>query len=260
MTAPRLGQLGTWLAGSILALCASGTAAQQAPLTLRDAWLSLDTPPPSPAYTFYQRRGDNAELPQRLTRLVAELKVIGQEMSLAPDDTMPGLISWHDQALTLAATPHQSRSLGRADLATLVARPRLNPPLASLDKAGFCRTPDWVELWHPAGVTRVAYRPGLALDDALAEVGLASGAARATIGDHVTWVSPMGDLHRVVVQAFNHQSLSLPPGSRIVVPITHASPSARWVNTHLPALLTTRLPGDDCQYLITDSPTTADPS
>ncbi|RAR61408.1 hypothetical protein BCL93_1055 [Onishia taeanensis] len=260
MTAPRLARLGTWLTGSILALCASGAAAQAAPQTLRDVWLSLDTPPPSPAYTFYQRRADGVELPQRLTRLAAELETISQEMTLAPGNAMPGIISWHDHALTLAATPHQSRSLGRADLATLVARPRLNPSLASLDKAGFCSIPDWVELWHPAGVTRVAYRPGLMLDDALAEVGLASDASRATITDKVIWISPMGDLRRVGVQAYNHQSLSLPPGSRVVVPISHDSPSARWVNTHLPDLLATRLPGDDCHYLITDSPTTADPS
>ncbi|WP_136254415.1 hypothetical protein [Onishia niordana] len=260
ISASRPRRVSTWLAGSILVLITAEAVAQPAPQTLRDAWLALDSASPSPAYTFYRYKDDGTGRHQELKRLAAELKTIGQEMALDATHAMPGLMQWHERALAFAATSKQSRSLGRADLATLVARPRLNPTLSSLANAGFCSVPDWVEVWHPAGVTEVAYQPGLTLDATLAHVGLAKGSSRAEIGDNVAWISPMGDIRRVGIQAFNDQSLTLPPGSRIVVPMTHDSPSARWVNEQLPKLLATRLPGDDCHYLTTDSPTTADPS
>jgi hypothetical protein len=234
--------------GLLVGVLGGAVPASAAEPTLRDAWLSQPLPD-TPGLAVMLRRDDQQVLVQRAARLEAELASVALQQRLAgAAERAEGLGAWQAQLAAYRQQPEQARTPGRADLAHWVAHPRLTPRLGSLASFGHCPHPAWVEVWHPAGVTRLPYRPGLQLTEALADAGEALGRPQPPrrLGDYAWLITPLGETHRTGIAAWNHQPTPVAPGSRVLVALADDSPSADWLNQALPAFLATRLPGDDC--------------
>jgi hypothetical protein len=169
-----------------------------------------------------------------------------------------GLKRW--QAALRELSDGRVRTPGRFDLPWLGANLRQVPPLAAIAHWGFCAVPEWVEVWSLDGVSRVPWSAELHLADIYR--ALSSTARQA---DYAALIVPSGEVLRRGVAAWNRQTTPLAPGSRVVFELpgrqglrgalsfpstSVAFPGTRvesdLVNRLLPALLTTRLPGDDC--------------
>ena len=215
--------------------------------SLRDAWLREPEQPPAPGYAFMLRKQDVDQQQFSTRRLLAELEALKVTPAFLDHATVlqaAGLEAWHAQ-LDAYAGARLSRTPGRADPASLVARPRHNPAAATLAHFGHCQPPTWVEVWHAHGVSRLPHQPGMTLSDALEEVK--DGLPDLSIAPDTAWrVSPLGRVNSIGIAAFNHQRVELTPGSRIVLPLPPVSIGARWINRSLPRFLATRLPGNDC--------------
>ncbi|WP_192034479.1 capsule biosynthesis GfcC family protein [Halomonas sp. YLGW01] len=215
--------------------------------TLRDAWLKEPEQPPAPGYAFMLRQEDRQ--PQQFTarRLLAELDALRSApkfLDHAETYEVAGLEVWHGQ-LEKYSDGRLARTPGRADPTSLIARPRHNPALATLEHFGHCRPPNWTEVWHAQGVTRLPFQPGMTVPNAIDT--LKDRLPGLSIASDTAWrVSPLGQVNSVGIAAYNHESVELTAGSRVVLPLSSTTIGARWINQTLPRFLATRLPGDDC--------------
>ncbi|MGJ7457505.1 capsule biosynthesis GfcC family protein [Halomonas sp. RA08-2] len=224
--------------------------------TLTAAWLAWQQANPAAVpwqHAFALRQDTAAGLTERRRRLIAELDTLRVSARVAGDAARAGgLATWRD---TLAEWQDEAaRTPGRMDLPWLGANLRHDPPLAKLVHFGVCERPGWVEVWSLDGVTRFDWVPDLTLEAALA--ALSPAAARDA--DHAVVISPDGALTHRGVAAWNHQPTRLVPGSRVLLllpveqglraasPFPGTTQEAALINTRLPALIATRLPGDAC--------------
>ncbi len=218
------------------------------------------------SHAFALRRDEAAGLAQARQRLIEELQTLHISARAAGQPAVAeGLGRW--QAALRGLDDARARTPGRFDLPWLGANLREVPPLSAIAHWGFCTVPDWVEVWSLDGVSRVPWSAELQLVDVYRE--LSSTARQA---DHAALIVPSGKVRRRGVAAWNRQATPLAPGSRVMFelpgrqglrgalpfpntsmafPSTSAAfPGTRvesdLVNRLLPALLTTRLPGDDC--------------
>ncbi|MBZ9538029.1 hypothetical protein KGQ90_03605 [Modicisalibacter tunisiensis] len=204
-----------------------------------DAWLQVEAlTEPDWSYTFVQGTQANSSMPSA-PRLIAELDAVATlARARSRTSLAAGLHRWQAQLDALTA----SRLPGRAEPAWLMTHPRHVPRIAGLSGLGWCRVPDWVEAWTPAGVARLAWHPGMNTDRLMAALPAAS--TRYLDRAHV--VTPLGEILPLGVAAWNHESLPLAPGSRVVFLLPVETPSAAWLDSAMPRFLSTRLPGDDC--------------
>lgn len=246
--------------GLPLAAPALGQADTASP-TLRDAWLRLEQQPPA-GYAFMRRQADVVTQERQGRELEAELALVASWAAAQGNLTWAhALGAWRQRIATYLQQPDQARTPGRADLTALVARPRHNPPLASLASYGACQPPAWVEVWHGGGVTRLAYRPHLTVSRALEE---ASDGEASRQSDTAWRITPLGQVDEIGIAAWNHQKVEVTPGSRIVqrlpLPLDGftqdaSALGAAWIDTTLPHYLATRLPGDACTLHAPTQPT-----
>ncbi|MCL7939474.1 capsule biosynthesis GfcC family protein [Halomonas sp. ATCH28] len=243
--------------GLVLGLSISQANAQTASSsTLADAWLQWQQANPAPVawqYAFALRHDTAADLRNRRRQLIAELRTLTVSSRVAGrSDRVAALTVWRERLASW--DDDQTRTPGRMDLPWLGANLRHNPPLSRIVHLGVCDTPGWVEVWSLDGVTRLDWVPDLTMDDVLD--ALSQEAAQDA--DHAAIVSPNGDITRRGVAAWNHETSPLVPGSRVMLelptrqglraalPFPGTTHEADLINTRLPALLATRLPGDDC--------------
>ncbi|WP_165927542.1 capsule biosynthesis GfcC family protein [Halomonas marinisediminis] len=225
--------------------------------TLIDAWLWWQQAHPGPVawqQAFALRHDTASKLRERRQRMVGELATLAVSARVAGDTKgAAALMTWRRE---LAEWPLvEARTPGRMDLPWLGAHLRDNPPLSHIAQLGVCERPQWVELWSRDGVTRIDWVPELTLLSAIK----ALSPTAADHVDHAALITPMGQIHRRGVAAWNHQATPLVPGSRVVLelptrqglrgalPFPGTTHEADLINTHLPELLASRLPGDDCR-------------
>ncbi|MDZ7852536.1 MAG: capsule biosynthesis GfcC family protein [Halomonas sp.] len=242
---------------SVLTTLAALPALAQSAPTLTDAWIETlqgRSAPPAWSHAFALRQETAAELPGQRRRMIEELRTLIASATIAGDmSRTTGLLTW--QARLEAMDDARGRTPGRMDLPWLGAHLRHNPPLSTIAGWGVCEVPGWVELWHVTGVTRLAWRPGLTLDEALQ--ALPEAARRDS--NHAQLITPPGEVHRLGIAAWNAEPAPLAPGSRVMLefpagqglrgalPFPGTVEERQLVNTRLPAYLATRLPGDDCR-------------
>ncbi|WP_185827511.1 capsule biosynthesis GfcC family protein [Halomonas nitroreducens] len=233
-----------WVMVTSLGLCPALAPAMTPAPRLSDWWLEQEALPAPDTRPYYLLRTD-ATAHQRLgRRLEAELSTLLGQASLGrPGISRAGLRSW--QQAIQGGLARGGRTPGRADLAALLASPRHDPALASLETVGVCQAPDWVEIWSRDDVARVAWTTGMHLHDLLARLPTERvGTAQAA------WlVSPHQAPRRLGIAAWNARDAELVPGSRIVLELTDDVPAAAWINRHLPGFLASRLPGEPCTSL-----------
>ncbi|WP_108444335.1 capsule biosynthesis GfcC family protein [Halomonas denitrificans] len=211
---------------------------------LSDWWLEREALPAPDTRPYYLLGTDAGEQQRLGRRLLAELTtLIGQAELGRPHLRQAGLMAWR-QAIRRGLA-RGGRTPARADLAALLAHPRHDPPLASLDTIGVCQAPDWVEVWSREGVTRLPWTARMRLSDLLARLPPeALGTTQAA-----RLVSPHRPPRRLGIAAWNAQEAELVPGSRLVLELSDDLPAAAWLNRHLPDFLATRLPGGSCTPL-----------
>lgn len=222
------------------------------PPTLVEAWLAWqeerqtkDQPPFDWAYSFALRTGDAAELKGQQLRLTAELEALAAVVAASGEPrTVQGLAAWGQAVAGQDALPARSpESLGLPELASDL---RHNPAIAGITLLGTCAPPTWIEAWTRLGVERLAWQPGMMLDDALA--ALPDGAVRDI--DSAVVISPQGERHERGIAAWNHQTAPLAPGARVVVQLPERglgdTREGEVINRELAAWLATRLPGEEC--------------
>ncbi|WP_157958858.1 MULTISPECIES: capsule biosynthesis GfcC family protein [Salinicola] len=215
--------------------------------TLLEAWSALSRQARVNwpfAYVGAERADASAHQVQR--RLLAELDGLAMQARLQRQPALAsGLDAWSRalDARTLARIP------GRVDPSWLMAHPRQMPALADLDRLGWCETPNWVEVWTPQGVTRLDWHPGMTTETLLEAL---PEAARAQ-SERLALIDPRGGIRRLGMAAWNRESTTLVPGSRVVLQLPMNEVSARWVDASLPDFLATRLPGDTCHTFTPDA-------
>ncbi|MEQ6888264.1 capsule biosynthesis GfcC family protein [Halomonas sp. CS7] len=222
------------------------------PPTLVEAWLAWQEerqangqPPFDWAYSYALRASDGARLEARQTRLVAELEGLAAVVTAHGDrQSASGLAGWAQALEAQDALPARSpEALGLPELASDL---RQNPAMAAITLLGTCAPPPWIEAWTRDGVKRLAWQPGMTLDDAFA--ALPDGAVRDI--DTAVMITPLGEQHELGIAAWNHQDAPLPPGARVVVQLPErglgGTREGEVINRELAAWLGTRLPGDDC--------------
>lgn len=242
-----------------LALGQAGPS-QTATPKLSDAWLS--SLPNSPAvawsHAFALRQDTAAEVGGQRRRLIAELETLIMSAQLdGRAQRAKGVGAWRQRLDEDTALP--ARTPGRHDLPWLGAHLRQDPPLDKIALWGSCEPPAWVEIWHLAGVTRLPWRPGMALDDALDRLAASLGSKAYESADSAWLITPTGEKHRRGIAAWSAQATPLTPGSRVMLelpgptglsgalPLSDPQSAAgELINQRLPDYLTTRLPGDDC--------------
>ena len=246
-------RLGALAAAGLLAAVLAAPAAAEPVTRLSDAWLAyLPTAEQRVAWSHaFALRNDTAhELEARRTRLISELEILVIGARVAGNTTLSeGLATWREAL----ADALPARTPGRHDLPWLGADLRHDPALSRIRHWGHCEVPGWVEIWHPGGVARLEWRPGMDLDGALDQ--LPGEAHRSS--DSAAVITPSGERISRGIAAWNHQATPLSPGSRVVLALPEVGErqstlpaSVRQevvlVNERLPAYLATRLPGDDC--------------
>src|SRR5690554_5829852 len=262
VTFARLRQrLGAGLTAGLtaLAIAAPPVMAQSpaTPTTLAEAWLAQlerENGPIAWSHSVALHRDSAARLPERRARLVEELTTLVISARVAGNVSLAeGLAAW--AAALEDDDPVAARTPGRFDLPWLGANLRQDPPLAALVHWGSCAVPDWVEVWGVSGVERRPWRPGLDLAALLGDLPPAA-TQRA---DHAAVISPLGDIQRLGIAAWNRETTSLAPGSRVMVllpgpqglrgalPFPGTTLESDLINERLPAYLATRLPGEECQ-------------
>jgi len=215
---------------------------------LSDAWLSTlqQTDQQVAWHHAFALREETAEgLETQRRRLAAELApLILSALANGQASLAAGLTQWRE---TLESTPPlPARTPGRHDLPWLGANQRYDPVLSRIPSWGYCAVPDWIEMWHLGGISRVTWQPGLDLNQALS--GLPDLASRDA--EQAMVITPAGKQHTRGIAAWNRQATSLTPGSRIMLKLPHhvgeTSGIRELINERLPAYLATRLPGDSC--------------
>ncbi|WP_251976381.1 capsule biosynthesis GfcC family protein [Salinicola avicenniae] len=223
-----------------------GTPVPESP-TLLDAWSRIE------AHTtvnwmraFVVRQDLQAENEQEKRRLQAELEGLSlQARVLDAPGVAEGLSAWREALDRL----DKGRVPGRVDPTWLMANLRDVPQVTDIDRIGWCATPDWVEAWTPLGIERLPWLPEMTTDDLLA----ALPSAATERADTLQVISPQGEVREIGIAAWNHEQAPLIPGSRLIVAVPLDSVGARWVDDALPHFLASRLPGDDCTLVDTDS-------
>ncbi|WP_282041308.1 capsule biosynthesis GfcC family protein [Halomonas alimentaria] len=235
-----------------LLLAPLGAVAQQAEpapeARLSDAWLSTLQQTEqrvvwSHAFALREETADALEAQRR--RLAAELApLILSALPNGQADLAAGLTQWRETLESIPALP--ARTPGRHDLPWLGANQRHDPMLSRIRLWGHCVAPAWVEVWHLGGVSRVTWRPGLDLKQALS--GLPSAATRGA--EQAVLITPAGERHTRGIAAWNRQATPLTPGSRIMLELPpHLGDTGgigELINERLPAYLATRVPGEEC--------------
>jgi len=250
-------RLAAALAGLAMTTALAHAQAPAAPTSLAEAWLAAleaENAPVTWSHSVALRRTTAAALPAQRARLVEELATLVISARVDGNARLAaGLADWAE-ALN-ADDPLAGRTPGRFDLPWLGANLRQDPPLAALVHWGSCAVPDWVEVWGVSGVERRPWRPGLDLAALLGDLPPAA-TQRA---DHAAVISPLGDIQRLGIAAWNRETTSLAPGSRVMVllpgpqglrgalPFPGTTLESDLINERLPAYLATRLPGEECQ-------------
>lgn len=234
--------IGIWLLLPVNAL------AQMAEPRLSDAWLSTLQQNERRvvwSHAFALRKETAEALEGERRRLAAELAPMAVGALANGSAAMAqGLEAWRETLERGPALP--ARTPGRHDLPWLGAHQRHDPAVSRIRLWGSCAVPAWVEVWHLGGVSRLTWRPGLDLEQALS--GLPGSATRDA--EQAVLITPAGERHRRGIAAWNHQATPLVPGSRVMVELP-ANPSdsggiRELINERLPAYLATRLPGEAC--------------
>ncbi len=213
---------------------------QELGTTLAEAWVEWQTQHDHPVdwgYGFALRRGDSGRFTDDVESLLERLAPIAPEL--------PGLAAWRDELQRLASDT-QARSPERLDLPHLASDLRRNPRLESLVHMGHCEVPNWVEVWSSQGVSRLTWVAGQASDGVLAR--LPNAQWRGV--DHLFVASPIGRVTRLGIAPWNHQSMPIAPGSRLVLldpRHLESRQQAEALQADLANFLTTRLPGEICE-------------
>ena len=235
----------------------ANASAQTADGKLSDAWLATlqqDTlqpgdPPLAWSHAFALQLSTATALESQRTRLIHELEGAMLGASVVGNTALAaGLEAWRNTLQEVPALP--GRTPGRHDLPWLGANLRHDPPLSRVQHWGYCEVPSWIEIWHYHGISRLAWRSGMSLDDALST--LAANAYRHA--EQAVVIAPNGEQTSRGISAWNHQATPLSPGGRVVLmlPSDGALSAAvqrevSIINQRLPAYLATRLPGDACR-------------
>ncbi|TDR57236.1 capsule biosynthesis protein GfcC [Halomonas ventosae] len=244
----------TPLLAALLALLPLAAQAQPAtaPPTLVEAWLAWQEerqaqgqPPFDWAYSYALRESDAAELERRQARLAAELEGLAAVVrAQGKPSTARGLAAWGRNVAEHDTLP--ARTPEPLGLPALASDLRHNPAMRGISLLGTCTPPAWIEAWTRHGVERLAWQPGMTLDDALA--ALPAGATRGI--DSAVVISPQGVRHERGFAAWNHQAAPLAPGARVVIQLPErglgGTREGDLINRELAAWLATRLPGEDC--------------
>lgn len=214
---------------------------------LSDGWLSSLSPSSAVAWSHaFALRGDTAAtLEGKRRRLVAELESLIIRARLdGSKQRASGLAAWRQRLAEGESLP--ARTPGRFDLPWLGAHLRQDPPLADIALWGSCAPPAWVEVWHLGGVTRLPWREGMALDEALERLARQPDGAVSASADYAWLITPTGERHRRGIAAWNAQATPLVAGSRVMLELNGSLAAGELVNQRLPDYLATRLPGEDC--------------
>lgn len=204
------------------------------------------------SHAFALRHTTAGPLEAQRTRLINELDGLVMGARVADNAALAaGLDAWQSELQRVPALP--GRTPGRHDLPWLGANLRQDPALSQLQHWGYCEVPSWIELWHLGGVSRLDWRSGMTLDQALS--ALPTDAYHAA--EQAVIIAPNGKQVPRGIAAWNHQATPLSPGSRVVLMLPEgggrsaALPASvrqeiAIVNERLPAYLATRLPGEAC--------------
>ncbi|MGM0927696.1 MAG: capsule biosynthesis GfcC family protein [Pseudomonadota bacterium] len=241
--------LAAWLTAACLLMPAGAVAQQPEPASrLSDAWLGTlqqDNQRMAWSHAFALERASAETLEARRQRLIAELETLIREARLSDTAELgEGLAAWQASLDSTPALP--ARTPGRHDLPWLGANLRQDLPLSHVILWGHCSVPDWVEIWHLGGVSRVTWQSGMKFDQALA--GLPDPARYGA--EQAVLITPSGEQHTRGIAAWNHQATPLTPGSRVMLQLPAEgmnSTARRVVNSRLPGYLATRLPGEECE-------------
>lgn len=203
------------------------------------------------SHAFALRHSTAAKLESQRTRLIHELNALQLGARVVGNAALTaGLDAWRSALEEAPALP--GRSPGRHDLPWLGANLRHDPPISSLRHWGYCEVPNWVEIWHHSGVSRLTWRSGMMLDQALS--ALPKSAYRSA--ERAVVIAPNGEQTSRGISAWNHQATPLSPGGRVVLALptigertlsASVRREATLVNQRLPEYLATRLPGEACR-------------
>lgn len=223
---------------------------------LSDAWLHSLAQQQSPviwSHAVVARQETRERLPQLQRRLVAELDTLMASARLAGATGIgQGMVEW--RARVSEGSLEALRTPGRHDLPWIAADLRRDLPLSQVAHIGLCVPPDWVEVWHHQGITRVAWQPGMTLHGAVERLPQAAWAS----ANQAVVITPAGKRLPRGVAAWNREPAALAPGSRVMLalpetqglrsalPFPGTVEEANWVNRALPEFLATRLPADQC--------------
>ncbi|WP_018878548.1 MULTISPECIES: capsule biosynthesis GfcC family protein [unclassified Thioalkalivibrio] len=210
------------------------------------AWQGERSEPIDWAYSFGLRSRDKRSVDHERKRLLAEIELIGQTMDIAGrPQTARALNDWSRTVESMEPAP-RARSAERLDLPWLLANLRHAPATADLAHIGYCKPPDWVELWSMEGVQRYEWRPGMTLQDLLGQPSRT--AVRGS--DTAAVVTPLGEVHVFGIAPWNREDSVIAPGTRVMAHLNirdlGGTLEGDLLNQRLPRFLATRLPGDDC--------------
>lgn len=226
------------------------------PGLLSEAWLqslAVHEAPVAWSHAVAVRASTQERLPTLQRRLVAELDTLVGSARLAGGAGIgQGMAEW--RARVAEAGPEALRTPGRHDLPWIAADLRRDLPIQEVKRWGLCTPPEWVEVWHHQGVSRVSWQSEMTLRDVVES--LPGGAWRAA--NQAIVVTPTGESLTRGVASWNRESASLAPGSRVMLALPDAQglraalpfpgtvEEAGWVNQSLPEFLAMQLPADHC--------------
>lgn len=222
---------------------------------LSDAWLTtLQQGEQNLAWShaFALRHSTATTLESQRMRLIHELETVilgSRVVGNAP--LAAGLAAWRHELQGVPALP--GRTPGRHDLPWLGANLRYDPPISRVRHWGHCAVPTWVEIWHLNGVSRLTWRSGMTLEQALD--ALPSNASHHV--ESAVVIAPNGKQTPRGISAWNHQSTPLSPGGRVVLALPPGGSRSgvlsaatqreiALLNQRLPEYLASRLPGVAC--------------
>lgn len=248
-----------WLAAAALGLGGTGTAlgATTPPATLANAWLDLERRQPGAIewqHAFALRDTTAETVPRLRRRLIGDLHTLAVSARVAGNaPRQQSLEAWRSHLGEWQ--DRHIRTPERLDLPWLAANLRHNPPLKRIVHFGVCEAPNWVEVWSLDGVTRLDWVPDMSLEHL--RDSLTASAARQS--DTAAIVTPLGEVHRRGIAAWNYQPTLLAPGSRVLLelpsrqglrgalPFPGVGDEVDLINRRLPELLATRVPGERCR-------------
>jgi len=231
------------LAGAVL--CVAPIVGVQAkttsPAQLIKAWLTVPTIGQIAwPYAFIRARSTDTTQKSNRSALFKQFEQLRWRLK---QKGYPGLVKAINQWQSQLAKTHHYRQPGDWSPAWLMAHPHQRPPVSHVAAIGYCRVPDWVQVWDTAGVHRVSWHPGLQLSDLLRRDSHLKG---GTTGE-VAVVSPDGHIDHYGVAAWNYADTQLTPGTRVVGAINLKGTVFPWVRDTIAELVAHTPVGNQCR-------------